>query len=61
MSVNLAGTPAIPSISLFNSVSRTPQRERMFDGVAGDPAEALSSLHAHVRYLASDGGTTARE
>ena len=45
----------------FYSVSRNPQRERLFDGVAGDMAEALSTMHAHIRYLASDGGTAAKE
>jgi hypothetical protein len=35
------------------SVSRTPQRERLFDGVAGDMAEAVSTMKAHIRYLAS--------
>jgi hypothetical protein len=38
------------------SVSRTPQREQLFDGVAGDLAEAVSTMHAHIRFLASDGG-----
>ena len=43
----------------FYSVSRTPQRERLFDGVAGDMAEALSTMQAHIRYLVSDGGSAA--
>lgn len=45
----------------FYSVSRTPQRERLFDGVAGDVSEALSTLHAHIRYLVSDGGSAEKE
>lgn len=45
----------------FYSVSRNPQRERLFDGVAGDMAEALSTMLAHIRYLASGGGLVARE
>jgi len=45
----------------FYSVSRTPQRERLFDGVAGDMAEALSTMQAHIRYLVTDGGSAAQE
>ena len=37
------------------SVSRSPQPQRLFDGVAGDVAEAVSTLQAHIRYLASEG------
>jgi hypothetical protein len=43
------------------SVSRTPQREQLFDGVAGDLAEAVSTMHAHIRFLASDGGSSTKE
>jgi hypothetical protein len=43
----------------FYSVSRNPQREQLFDGVAGDMAEALSTLQAHIHYLASEGGSAA--
>jgi hypothetical protein len=43
------------------SVSRNLQHEQLFDGVAGDVAEALSTLQAHIRYLASEGGSAARE
>jgi hypothetical protein len=32
----------------FYSVSRTPQREQLFDGVAGDIAEAVSTMQAHI-------------
>ena len=35
----------------FYSVSRTPQRERLFAGAAGDIAEAVSTMQAHIRYL----------
>lgn len=45
----------------FYSVSRTPQRERLFDGVAGDVAEAVATLHAHLHFLASEGGCLAEE
>jgi len=45
----------------FYSVSRTPQRERLFDGVAGDVAEAVATLQAHFRFLASEGGCLAEE
>jgi len=37
------------------------QREQLFDGVAGDMAEALSTLQAHIRYLASEGRSAARK
>jgi len=39
----------------FYSVLRTPQRERLFDGAAGDIAEAVSTMQAHIEYLASGG------
>ena len=45
----------------FYSVSRTPQREQLFDGAAGDMAEALSTMQAHIRFLASDGGSITKE
>jgi probable HAF family extracellular repeat protein len=45
----------------FYSVSRSPQREQLFDGVAGDIAEAVSTMQAHIRFLASDGGSAAKE
>jgi len=45
----------------FYSISRTPQREQLFDGVAGDIAEAVSTMQAHIRFLASAGGSAAKE
>jgi hypothetical protein len=45
----------------FYSVSRTPQREQLFNGVAGDLAEAVSTMQAHIRFLSSDGGFAAKE
>jgi hypothetical protein len=45
----------------FYSVSRIPQRERLFDGVAGDMAEALSTLRAHIRFLSCEKGSLAAE
>jgi hypothetical protein len=45
----------------FYSISRTPRRERLFDGVAGDMAEALSTMQEHIRYMALNGGTSAEE
>jgi len=39
------------------SVSHDLQRQQLFDGVAGDVAEAVSTLQAHIRYLASEGGS----
>jgi hypothetical protein len=43
------------------SVLRIPQRERLFDGVAGDIAEAVSTLREHIRYLSGDRGSHALE
>jgi len=43
------------------SVLRIPQRERLFDGVAGDIAEAVSTLREHIRYLSSEQGSVALE
>lgn len=37
----------------FYSVSRDAHGERLFDGVAGDIAEAVSSMHAHILFLTS--------
>jgi len=45
----------------FYTVSRTPQREKLFDGAAGDVAEAVSTMRAHIQYLASNGGTAPKE
>lgn len=50
-----------PQQFYFYSVLRTPQCERLFDGVAGDIAEAVSTMQAHIRYLAFSGGSTAEE
>lgn len=41
------------------SVSHSLQSQQLFDGVAGDVAEAVSTLQAHIRYLASEGGSAA--
>jgi len=45
----------------FYSVSRTPQRERLFDGAAGDVAEAVSTMQAHIRYLVFGDASTPEE
>jgi hypothetical protein len=50
-----------PQQFYFYSVSRTPQRERLFNGAAGDIAEAVSTMRAHIRFLAPDGGSAAKE
>ena len=50
-----------PQQFYFYSVSRTPHREQLFDGVAGDIAEAVSTMQAHIRFLVSDGGSAAKE
>jgi len=50
-----------PQQFYFYSVSRTPHREQLFDGVAGDIAEAVSTMQAHIRFLASDGGPAPKE
>ena len=44
----------------FYSVVRAPQRERLFDGAAGDIAEAVSTMRAHIDYLSSAGGLIAK-
>jgi hypothetical protein len=43
------------------SLSRAPQREKLFDGAAGDVAEAVSTMQAHIRYLISNGRATSKE
>lgn len=45
----------------FYSVLRTPHRERLFEGAAGDIAEAVSTMRAHISYLASGGGSAIEE
>jgi hypothetical protein len=35
------------------SLWRAKTGEHLFDGAAGDLAEALDSLHAHIRYLSA--------
>lgn len=45
----------------YYSVSRAPHRERLFDGVAGDIGEALSTLQAHIQFLVSTGGCAVKE
>lgn len=44
-----------PSSVYFYSVSRSRSRERLFAGAAGDIAEAVATLRAHIRYLAASG------
>jgi hypothetical protein len=36
------------------SLWRTRTGEHLFDGAAGDLAEAVDSLHAHISYLSAD-------
>jgi hypothetical protein len=36
------------------SLWRANTGEHLFDGAAGDLAEALDSLHAHIRYLSAE-------
>jgi len=38
------------------SLWRTGTGEHLFDGAAGDLAEALDTMHAHVRYLSAATG-----
>jgi hypothetical protein len=38
------------------SLWRAQTGEHLFDGAAGDLAEALDSLHAHISYLAAERG-----
>jgi len=37
------------------SVSSDAERERLFDGAAGDIAEAVSTMQAHIRFLSCGG------
>lgn len=46
-----------PQQFYFYSVSRSAQHEQLFDGVAGDIAEAVSTMHAHIQFLSSVGET----
>ena len=43
------------------SLWRTSSGEHLFDGAAGDLAEALETMRAHIRYLSTEGGLAARE
>lgn len=43
------------------SVRRMPQQERLFEGAAGDIAEAVSTLRAHIQYLAGQQRSLAAE
>lgn len=43
------------------SLWRAPSGEHLFDGAAGDLAEALETMRAHIRYLSAEGGLAARE
>ncbi len=41
------------------SLWRARTGEHLFDGAAGDLAEALDSLHAHIGYLSANSGDLA--
>jgi hypothetical protein len=43
------------------SLWRARTGERLFDGAAGDLAEAIDTMHAHIRYLMAGEGVAARE
>jgi len=43
------------------SLWRTRTGEHLFDGVAGDLAEALDTMRAHIRHLSTRTGQAARE
>jgi hypothetical protein len=43
------------------SLWRAPSGEHLFDGAAGDLAEALDAMRAHIRYLSAEGNAGAGE
>jgi hypothetical protein len=43
------------------SLWREQTGEHLFDGAAGDLAEALDTMRAHIRYLSAGRGLAARE
>jgi hypothetical protein len=43
------------------SLWRTRSGEHLFDGVAGDLAEALDTVRAHFLFLSDQGGSATRE
>jgi hypothetical protein len=51
-----------PRYSFYRySLWRSGTGEHLFDGVAGDLAEALDTVRAHIRHLSARGGKTATE
>jgi hypothetical protein len=43
------------------SLWRANTGEHLFDGAAGDIAEAMDTMHAHIRYLVAGESLAARE
>ena len=43
------------------SLWRTSSGEHLFDGAAGDLAEAMETMRAHVQFLSAEGGIAAGE
>jgi len=43
------------------SLWRARSGEHLFDGAAGDVAEALDAMRAHIRYLSAEGNAMAGE
>jgi hypothetical protein len=43
------------------SLWRARSGEHLFDGAAGDLAEALDAMRAHIRYLSAEGHAAAGE
>jgi hypothetical protein len=43
------------------SLWRARTGEHLFDGAAGDLAEALDTMHAHIRYLSAGAGLASGE
>ena len=43
------------------SLWRARSGEHLFDGFAGDLAEAIETMRAHIRYLSAEGHATAGE
>jgi len=59
------GNVRMASRSRYNfylySLWRSRSGEHLFDGVAGDLAEALDTMRAHIRHLSNRGESALRE
>jgi len=62
---NFRGNIELSSQSRYSfyrySLWRANSSEHLFDGAAGDLAEAMDAMRAHIQYMASGEGLAARE